>query len=417
VTPDTSSSLPLDFFLQEWSDVAGVVVDSIPPIIPTTNFELPASTRESNVLRSILGLLYHLCAVQTTQDGPVMLQERSLANGFEITLKFQMNPTFNVIFREMLSGQDPVLNPKMLEHAPDAFVTMVLTQKLAARYFIKIWMQMEVRGQASIHVIFDTSVEKNATAKESPLVLVIEDTKPIGLLMEMYLHMAGFRTLLANDGIAGVEMAQEFHPDLITLDVMMPRKDGWQVLSELKNNPLTFRIPVIIISVLKDRQVGFEQGASDYMPKPVVRENLIASARRLTSPIEAPRRSLERGLHSAVYIAAVPVLSDSLGAAFPAGTLHYCETGSAGLLEELISISPTPDLIVVDCADQFGKALSTLFRLRALDALDTVPIVVIGEKKRLDYLRVVAHEIVDGFYEPMEFSRDRVLGDFQSNPD
>jgi CheY-like chemotaxis protein len=413
VTSETHSAHPHDFYLRHWLETARAVSDTTPPIAAGSDFETPIDICDAEVLQCVLGLLYHLCGIQTTQEGPVTIHERRLATGFEIALRFQMSPTFNVVFKELLSGQDPLITSKSLNRAPDSYITMLMAQRIAARHYIKIWMQMEVRGQASIHVIINTSVRQNASVKESPMVLVIEDTKPIGLLMEMYLHMAGFRTMLANDGIVGMEMAEEHKPDLITLDVMMPRKDGWQVLGELKSNPVTSPIPVIIISVLKDRQVGFEHGASDYLPKPVVRENLIASARRLTTPVQRTRRFMRRGLNAAVYISTIPVLTDNVGAAFPVGTLHYCETGSTAVLDDILALATAPDLILVDCTDQFSKALSTIFRLRLIDSLDAVPIAVIAEKPVLEYLRFITHDIVDGFYEPQEFSRELLMRDFR----
>jgi CheY-like chemotaxis protein len=390
----------------------------LPEIAHQPGSGIPAQYCSPEVFQSIFGLLAHVCFIQTQHQENVSVQERPFTNGLDLALRFQMSSVFSVIFKEMLAGQEPLLNPRTIERAPDALVTMLLAQKLAARYFIKIWMQLEERDLISVHTIFDTSVKMNDGAKDAPLVLVIEDTKPIGLLMEMYLHMAGFQTILANDGIAGLEMAREQQPDLITLDVMMPRMDGWQVLSRLKSDPATSAIPVIIVSVLKDRQVGFEHGASEYLPKPVVRENLIASARRLTSPIKRVRRTFQRGLTSAVYLSTDPVLSDDVAAAFPAGSLRYCATGAPSVIEEILSAAEQPDLFIVDCDDEFDKVLTTIFRLRLIDALDTIPIVAIGGRERLDYLKIIGHDIVDGVYLPKECTREKLVADFMDrNPE
>ena len=389
------------------------MVDELPPISFSVTLDFDESTIDPRIVQSILGLLCHLSCVQTMPEGGISIQERKLTNGSALALKFRMSPAFNTIFRDMLAGQEPPVTIMTIERSPEMLITMLLAQKLAAQHFIKIWMQVEERGQVSIHIIFDTTVQKEKVVKESPLVLVIEDTKPIGLLMEMYLHMAGFRTMLASDGISGLEMAQRHNPDLITLDVMMPRKDGWQVLGELKTNPVTSPIPVIIISVLKDRQVGFEHGASDYLPKPVERQNLVVSAKRLTSPIVTKHRRLKQGLNSAVYISSVPVLNDSIAVAFPVGTLRYCETGSSSLLDDMLSADTAPDLILVDSSDHFSKFLSTIFRLRMVDAFDDIPLVVIGDIAQMEYLRIIGHEIIDGYYQPAEFTRDQLLRDLR----
>jgi len=67
----------------------------------------------------------------------------------------------------------------------------------------------------------------------------------------------------------------------ITLDVMMPEKDGWQVLSELKNDPLTRNIPIIVCSILEDEEKGFSLGAADYLVKPFLQEELLTTLNRL----------------------------------------------------------------------------------------------------------------------------------------
>jgi len=70
-------------------------------------------------------------------------------------------------------------------------------------------------------------------------------------------------------------MAKDLLPFAITLDIMMPYRDGWSVLRELKSNPRTKHIPVVIISIIDDRSKGFEMGVSDYLVKPINRKKLV----------------------------------------------------------------------------------------------------------------------------------------------
>jgi CheY-like chemotaxis protein len=78
-----------------------------------------------------------------------------------------------------------------------------------------------------------------------------------------------------------VEKAKEIKPLAITLDILMPKKDGWQVLRELKDTPETQDIPVIILSIVEDRKLGFSLGAAEYILKPVEKEVLIRKLRNL----------------------------------------------------------------------------------------------------------------------------------------
>lgn len=106
-------------------------------------------------------------------------------------------------------------------------------------------------------------------------VLVIDDDPNARDLLQRLLGKEGFRVECAEGGNKGLELALSLHPDIITLDAMMPDKDGWSVLSELKANPLTMQIPVIMLTMMDNQHLGFSLGASEYLNKPVSRERLL----------------------------------------------------------------------------------------------------------------------------------------------
>ncbi len=102
-----------------------------------------------------------------------------------------------------------------------------------------------------------------------PLVLVIDDDSTVQDLLRRSLNRDGFRVETAPDGTSGLARARELHPDIITLDVMMPGMDGWEVLAALKEDPETADIPVIVVSIVDERGLGFSLGAADYLTKPL----------------------------------------------------------------------------------------------------------------------------------------------------
>ena len=108
-------------------------------------------------------------------------------------------------------------------------------------------------------------------------VLIVDDDARSRDLLTRMLEKAGFRVLAALDGHAGIALARAERPAVITLDVMMPGMDGWEVLAALKGDAATAEIPVIMVSVLDERQMGFALGASDYVTKPVDRQRLLAA--------------------------------------------------------------------------------------------------------------------------------------------
>ncbi len=119
-------------------------------------------------------------------------------------------------------------------------------------------------------------VSYEALQPEQPTVLVIDDDPNVRELMQRFLHKEGFQVVTVADGPTALQLAKDMLPDVITLDVMMPGMDGWSVLSSLKATPELADIPVIMITMLSDKNMGYALGVSDYMVKPVERERLIA---------------------------------------------------------------------------------------------------------------------------------------------
>lgn len=101
-------------------------------------------------------------------------------------------------------------------------------------------------------------------------IILIEDDEVLSIVMQEELGRAGFNVLLAPDGEKGVELVRSKKPDLVLLDLMLPKKHGFEVLEELKKDPKTKSIPVVILTVLsmdKDIQKALQAGANDYFVK------------------------------------------------------------------------------------------------------------------------------------------------------
>ncbi len=102
-----------------------------------------------------------------------------------------------------------------------------------------------------------------------PLVLVIDDDPTVCSLMGRFLQGHGYSVISATDGESGVALAKSRRPAVITLDVVLPTRDGWEILSDLKSDPDTADIPVIMITFIEEKKRGFTLGADDYLVKPV----------------------------------------------------------------------------------------------------------------------------------------------------
>ncbi|MFA4901325.1 MAG: response regulator [Desulfobaccales bacterium] len=107
-------------------------------------------------------------------------------------------------------------------------------------------------------------------------VLVIEDDPATRDLLKRFLSKDGFRVQTVSEGEEGLRLARELQPDVITLDVMMPGRDGWAVLTELKADPALADIPVVMLTFVDNKNLGYALGASDYLTKPIQRKRLLA---------------------------------------------------------------------------------------------------------------------------------------------
>ncbi len=119
--------------------------------------------------------------------------------------------------------------------------------------------------------------------------LIIDDDPHARELLRRTFSKEGYAVIEAADGASGIELALTQQPDVITLDVMMPGMDGWEVLSRIKADPATTDIPVIMVSIIDDVNMGVALGASDYVTKPIDRDRLTAILSRFKADGDARR--------------------------------------------------------------------------------------------------------------------------------
>jgi PAS domain S-box-containing protein len=120
----------------------------------------------------------------------------------------------------------------------------------------------------------DTRPHTVASDQKKPgaaTVLIIDDDPSVRDLMSRTLSQEGIYTITASDGEHGLRNAREIKPDLIFLDVMMPKMDGWAVLASLKADPVLALIPVVMLTIVGDREMGYTLGAAEYLTKPIDR--------------------------------------------------------------------------------------------------------------------------------------------------
>jgi signal transduction histidine kinase/DNA-binding response OmpR family regulator len=152
----------------------------------------------------------------------------------------------------------------------------------------RMWLKTEV----GVGSTFGFAVPVGTTSKSSarsaeqapaggPLVVVIEDDRSSLELLTLYLEGAGVDVVGERDGPSGLDTVRRRHPAAVVLDIRLPDMDGWEVLTALKADPVTAEIPVVVVSMLDERGMGFALGAAEYLVKPVSREHVLAALSRV----------------------------------------------------------------------------------------------------------------------------------------
>ncbi|HWR26128.1 MAG TPA: response regulator [Methanosarcina sp.] len=140
----------------------------------------------------------------------------------------------------------------------------------------------QVSGQTSEKIVNVPQIIKSPNSNNNePLILIVEDDPASRELLETTLAHEGYRVATASNGKAALELADKMKPFAITLDIMMPGMNGWEVLKRLKLKERTNDIPVIITSMLDDRKLGVIWGAVEHFTKPIPKDELLATLEKI----------------------------------------------------------------------------------------------------------------------------------------
>jgi CheY-like chemotaxis protein len=262
---------------------------------------------------------------------------------------------------------------------------LALTKRFIEMHGGRVWAE-SVLGQGSrFHVTLprieapepfaEALAPPSSPADRQPLVLVVEDDAAAAELMTVHLAAGGYRVAVARDGADALQKARTLRPAAITLDVLLPGLDGWDVMRLLKADDQTRDIPVVVASVVDDERRGRALGAVDYLVKPVDRGTLLARLRQHAGA-GADGSSAPRIL----VVDDDPVSVELLAGILEGAGMQVLRAGG-GAAGIAAARAERPALVLLDLMMPDVSGFEVIEELRADPAVCDVPILVVTAKE------------------------------------
>jgi CheY-like chemotaxis protein len=232
------------------------------------------------------------------------------------------------------------------------------------------------------------------------LVLVIDDDQLTFDVLNRNLTDKGCRVEWAATGEAGLEAAKRLSPHVIVLDVIMPGMDGWSVLTSLKESPETQDIPVVMLTLLEQAELGVAMGAVDYLVKPVRAARLVSAIGRWLDTNRAELRVLVVEDDEALREIAERSLT---------GAGYGVQTACNGLQALEVMQSEVPDLIVLDLMMPEMDGFQFLHELRQRPQFDEIPVDVTTAKELTAQEQTLLQASAQRVIQKMAHSRSELL--------
>ncbi len=232
-------------------------------------------------------------------------------------------------------------------------------------------------------------------------VLVVEDDANAYELIAAALQSAGYLSIRARHCDEALRLARETNPIAVTLDLVLPGLDGWEILKRLKSDEVTRRLPVVIISMVDNRDLGLALGADDYFMKPVDRPRLIERLRAITTGGGNGRPRLLIIDDDATVHALLEEDLSSLGYA-----IVNAYSGDDGLR---VAVEAAPDVIILDLMMPNMSGFEVADALKDDPRTAGIPILVLTSKEVSTEDREILHTKVSSFVQKGKSAREQLV--------
>lgn len=230
-------------------------------------------------------------------------------------------------------------------------------------------------------------------------ILVIDDDPHVCEIVERFLQKQGFQVKSASNGVEGLQLAKTLKPAAITLDVMMPGMDGWSVLSALKTDPAVARIPVVMTTIIDNKNLGYALGASDYLLKPIDRQQLVAVLQKYQSDQVAP---------AIMVVEDNPAMREMMRRQLEKGNWDVIDAENGCEALKLLE-THTPGLILLDLMMPEMDGFEVIRALRQHPQWRSIPIIVVTSKELTDADRERLNGSVEKILQKGTYNRQTLL--------
>jgi len=265
-----------------------------------------------------------------------------------------------------------------------------------------ITLPAEVTGQKEVAPPSYTNEQLPPAQSGVCKILVIDDDPVVRELLQRFLTREGFYVASAANGVEGLNLARSQQPDAITLDVLMPGMDGWTVLSTLKADPATADIPVIMLTMVDEKNLGYALGVSEYLTKPVDRERLLSILQRYQHEVSADILIIEDD----------QPMREMLHRVLKKEHWHVFEAENGRIGLEWLQ-QRTPHLILLDLMMPEMDGFEFVAELRRNETWRTIPVVVLTAKTITSEDRLRLNGYVEKILQKGAYTRETLLGELK----
>jgi len=249
----------------------------------------------------------------------------------------------------------------------------------------------------------DEETRASVEMKGKKVLLAIDDDPNVLILLKQNLEDEEYYVVGALNADEGIRKAKEIHPFAVTLDILMPQKDGWGVLSDLKADPATRDIPIIVLSIIDNKELGFSLGAFDYLVKPFEKEAVMAALQRI--PGVPDKRVLVVDDEPDAVDLLTQILQDE----------GYQVKGAYSGEEALRALDAAPyDIILLDLLMPEMDGFEVIQQVKTNPRWRDILIIVVTAKDLTDSDWGILHRSVDRIIQKSGLARDGLMKEVQS---